>query len=48
MQTKNNGNSLESSASAERRHVREMSNASKRAMCEFRDEITDGMWEEYV
>ena len=48
MQTGNNGNSLESSASAERRHVREMSNVSKRAMGEFRDDITDCMWEEYV
>ena len=48
MQTGNNGNSPESSASAERRHVREMSNASKRAMGEFRDDITDRMWDEYV
>ena len=48
MQTGNNGNSPESSASAEKRHVREMSNASKRAMAEFRDDITDRMWEEYV
>ena len=48
MQTEDNGNSPESSASAERRHVREMSNASKRAMGEFRDDITDRMWEEYV
>ena len=48
MQTGNNGNSPESSASAERRHVREMPNASKRAMGEFRDDITDRMWEEYM
>ena len=48
MQTRNNGNSPESSASAERRHVREMSNASKKAMGEFWDDITDRMWEEYV
>ena len=48
MQTGSNGNSPESSASVERRHVREMSNASKRAMGEFRDDITDRMWEEYV
>ena len=48
MQTEDNGNSPESSASAERRHVREMSNALKRAMGEFRDDITDRMWEEYV
>ena len=43
MQTGNNGNSPESSASAERRHVREMPNASKRAMGEFKDDITDHM-----
>ena len=48
MQTGNNGNSPELSASAERKHVREMSNASKRAMGEFRDDITDRMWEEYM
>ena len=48
MQTENNGNSPESSASVERRHVREMSIASKRAMGEFRDDITDRMWEEFV
>ena len=48
MQTGNNGNSPESSASAERRYVREMSNALKRAMAEFRDDITDRMWEEYM
>ena len=28
--------------------MREMSNASKRAMGEFRDDITDRIWEEYV
>ena len=48
MQTGNNGNSPESSASAERRHVREISTASKKAMGEFKDDITDRMWEEYV
>ena len=48
MQTGKNGNSPGSSASAEKRHVREMSNASKRVMAEFRDDITDCMWEEYV
>ena len=46
MQTGNNRNSPESSASAERRHVREISTASKRAMDEFKDDITDRMWEE--
>ena len=48
MQTGSNGNSLESSANAKWRHVKEMSNASKRAMGEFGDDITDSMWEEYV
>ena len=48
IQTGNSGNSPESSASTEMRHVRDMSNASKRAMGEFRDDITDHIWEEYV
>ena len=48
IQTRNNGNSPESSASAKRRHVREMSNAAKRAMGEFKDDMTNCMWEEYV
>ncbi|KAL0008689.1 hypothetical protein SO802_010191 [Lithocarpus litseifolius] len=48
MQTGNNGNSPESSASAERRHVREMSNSGKRVMGEFRDDMIDHMWEEYM
>ena len=48
METGNSGNSPESSASTERRHVREMSNALKKAMGEFRDDMTDRMWEEYV
>ena len=48
MQIGNNGNSPESSASAKRRHVREMSNALKRAMGEFKDDMTDHMWEEYM
>ena len=48
VQAENNGNSLESSASAERRHVREMSDAAKRAMGEFRDDVTARMWEEYA
>ena len=43
VQARNNGNSPESSASAERRHVREMSNAAKRAMGEFRDDVTTCM-----
>ncbi|XP_023885850.1 uncharacterized protein LOC111997956 [Quercus suber] len=48
VQARNNGNSPESSASAERRHVREMSDAAKRAMGEFRDDVTAHMWEEYA
>ena len=44
----NNENSPEPSASAEMRHVREMSNAAKRAMGEFRDDVTARMWEEYA
>ena len=43
VQAGNNGNSPKSSASAERRHVREMSNAAKRAMGEFRDDVTTCM-----
>ena len=30
------------------RHVLEMSSASKRAMCQFRGNITDAMWDDYV
>ncbi|KAL0002352.1 hypothetical protein SO802_016133 [Lithocarpus litseifolius] len=48
VQAGNNGNSPESCASAERRHVREMSDAAKRAMGEFRDDVTTGVWEEYM
>ncbi|XP_023927197.2 uncharacterized protein LOC112038606 [Quercus suber] len=48
IQTGNNEGSLESSASVERRHVREMSDAAKRAMGEFRNDMIDRMWEEYV
>ncbi|XP_050280452.1 uncharacterized protein LOC126721460 [Quercus robur] len=48
VQAGNNGNSPESSASTERRHVREMSDAAKRAMDEFRDDVTARMWEEYA
>ena len=48
VQVGNNGNSPESSASAEMRHVREMSDAAKRAMGEFRDDVTARMWEEYA
>ena len=34
--------------SATQRHVLEMSSASKRAMGQFRDNITDTMWDDYV
>ena len=47
-QNGNNGNYAESSASAKRRHVREMSDAAKREMAAFRDDIIESMWEEYV
>ena len=45
VQAGNNENSPELSASVERRHVREMSDAAKRAMGEFRDDVTACMWE---
>ncbi|XP_030945941.1 uncharacterized protein LOC115970448 [Quercus lobata] len=48
VQAGNNENSPESSASVERRHVREMSDVAKRAMGEFRDDVTACMWEEYM
>ena len=48
MQTGKNGNSPGSSASAEKRHVREMSDVMKRVMGEFKDDMTDCMWEKYV
>ena len=34
--------------SATQRHVLEMSSASKRAMGQFKDNITDTMWDDYV
>ena len=48
IQTGNNENSPELSASAERRHVREMFNAAKKATGEFMDDMTEHMWEKYV
>ena len=48
VQTGNNGNSPKSSASAERRHMREMSDAAKRAIGEFRDDMTARVCEEYI
>ena len=43
-----NGDVRASTSSATQRHVLEMSNASKRAMSQFRDNITDTMWDDYV
>ena len=43
VQTGNNENSPESSASVQRRHIREMFDAAKKAMGEFRDDMTDCM-----
>ena len=37
-----------STSSATQRHVLEMSSASKRAMAQLRDNITDTMWNDYV
>lgn len=37
-----------STSSATQRHVLEMSSASKRAMGQVRDNITDTMWNDYV
>ena len=42
------GDAEPSTSLATQRHVLEMSNASKRAMSEFRDNITDKMWDDYV
>ena len=42
------GDARASTSSATQRHVLEMSSASKRAMSEFRDNITDKMWDDYV
>ena len=48
IQTKTNGDSPELSASAERRHVKEMFDAAKRVMDEVRDDMIDCIWEEYM
>ena len=42
------GDAEPSTSSATQRHVLEMSNALKRVMSEFRDNITDKMWDDYV
>ena len=43
-----NGDARASTSSATQRHVLEMSSASKRAMGQFRDNITGTMWDDYV
>ena len=43
-----NGDDGASTSSTTQRHVLEMSSASKRAMGQFRDNITDTMWDDYV
>ena len=42
------GNIGASSSTATQRHVLEMSNAAKRLMNQFRDDIIDLMWVDYV
>nr|POF18342.1 hypothetical protein CFP56_65761 [Quercus suber] len=42
------GDAEAATSSATQRHVLEMSSASKRAMGQFRDNITDTMWDDYV
>ena len=42
------GNDGASTSSATQRHVLEMSSALKKAMGQFRDNITDTMWDDYV
>ena len=46
--SESSGDAEASRKSATQRHVLEMSSASKRAMSEFRDNITETMWEDYV
>ena len=43
-----NGNTGVSTSSMTQRNVLEMSSASKRAMGQLRDNITDTMWDDYV
>ncbi|XP_050278112.1 uncharacterized protein LOC126719622 [Quercus robur] len=43
-----NGDAGASTSSATQRHVLEMSSASKRAMGQFRENITDTIWDDYV
>ena len=44
----NSGNNGASTSTANQRHVVEMSEASKRRMAHFRDDIIDSMWADYV
>ena len=43
-----NGDARASISSMTQRHVLEILSASKRAMGQFRDNITDAMWDDYV
>ena len=42
------GDTRASTSSANQRHIMEMSDATKRLMAQFRDNITDAMWNDYV
>ena len=42
-----NGSAGASTSTTTRRHVRDMSDQAKRAMNQFRDDITDRMWTDY-
>ena len=46
--SEDNGNTGTSTSSATQRHILEMSDASKRAMGQFRDNITNIMRDDYV
>ena len=43
-----NGNTEASSSSAAQRHIMEMSDEVKRLIAQFRDDVTDTMWADYV
>ena len=47
-QSKASGNTRASSSTATQRHVLEMSDVAKRLMTQFRDDIIDLMWADYV
>ena len=42
------GNTGASNSSATQRHVMEMSDEAKRLIAQFRDDITNAMWADYV